>query len=460
MAGYSGPVVANGPTSFPSYQQEGNLNLNWDQPSSRIFEVDPGFMWYNPQGRNTTELFEAQHKIAATYFPQSLQYPRQYYAKTEAAGRLMESAVSGDRIGMAVFKEALSFDEFQYIMQDTLYRRMLAKWAIPRSPFKEFSHEVKVPTMYRPGKMFTLDGIETPLPLVNPGEQPTIRYPYDSGIAVRPYKYMADVEILWETILEDDLNALGDIPNRLNNAIQITMGRIFTKTYADSAGWKDSADSDPFYVTNNDKIRNPTLSSTSAAGIANVLVANTQQGTPAHAPLSPASIRAARSQMAKFLSPDGNPIDISLIHLVVPAGLQEVAATIQATTRILQERGGGLRDDGTSGLMRLEVNSNPLSGIKVHVDPYLHTVVTDTAIQDSMWMLLADKDIARPLFCHCVLAGHETPVVMRRLPNYQSIGGGPGRNLMDMQSTGFRCGLIIGTQWGDPRGAIVSLGNG
>ena len=73
-------------------------------------------------------------------------------------------------MGRSKFLEAISYDDFSYIMQDTIYRKMLGKWAVPRSPMQMFSKEIKVPTMQRPGKLFTLDGIEVPLELVNPGE--------------------------------------------------------------------------------------------------------------------------------------------------------------------------------------------------------------------------------------------------------------------------------------------------
>ena len=403
----------------PAYQATDRDHMfldNWER-SSVMNDLDRDFMYYNPRGENTGDLLREQHRIAATLFPQSMQYPRQYLAKTEAAHRVLKEALSGSRMGKAEFLEAISYDDFSYIMQDTIYRKLLGKWAVPRSPMGAFSKEVKVPTMQRPGKMFTLDGLETPLPLVHPGQQPDLRYPYDSGIAIRPYKYMADVEILWETLLEDDLNALGDIPDRLNNAVQVTMGRINTQLYADSAGWRDGAAGDPFFVTNNDKILNPSLATATAEGIANGLLANANHSTRVNAKLSLPAIQAARSQISKFLSPDGNPIDVSLVHLVVGNGQEQVAKNILGAQQYVMERSGGLQagTGANEGFVRMQVGPDVISGIKLHVDPYMHIVV-DGAIEDTMWMMLADPGLARPMFAHCYLAGYEAPFLARRIP--------------------------------------------
>ena len=427
----------------------------WMDVSTVLNDYDKDFMMYNP-----SNLIE-QQQIAAMQMPQFFATPSQYVAKTRAAVRLIEDVQHGRGgvMGRARLLEAISYDDFNYIMQDIIYRKMLEKWAIPDSPYENWSKEIKVPTMQRPGKMFTLDGIETPIPLVHPGEQPTLRSPYDSGIAVRPYKYMADVELLWETMLEDDLNALSDIPSRLTNAIKATKGRINTGTYADADGFKDSA-GDPFHATNNDKILNPTLAAASAKYIDNTLNANTQFGVPINGPISLPAIQAARTQVSKFLSPDGNPIDVKLMHLVIGNGLAEIARNILGAQSYEMERAGGLTggaNNADPGFVRMTVSKDSIAGLSLHVDPYLHVVVSTGTRADTMWMLVADKNIARPMFAHCLLAGHEMPIVQRRVPNYRGVGQNNGQNV-DWISTGFRCGFIYGTQWGDARGAVASNG--
>ena len=429
----------------------------WMDVSTVLNDHDKDFMLYNPA--NIME----QQQVAAMHLPQFFNTPAQYIAKTRAAVKLIEDVQHGRGGAMNRVRllEAISYDDFNYIMQDIIYRKMLEKWSIPDSPYENWSKEIKVPTMQRPGKMFTLDGIETPIPLVHPGEQPTLRSPYDSGIAVRPYKYMADVELLWETMLEDDLNALSDIPSRLTNAIKATKGRINTGTYADSGGFRDALGG-PFFVTNNDKILNPTLATATAKFINNMLTANNQFGIASNAPLTLPAIQAARTQVSKFLSPDDNPIDVKLMHLVVGNGMAEIARNVLGAQSYQMERAGGLEAGAgaagatSDGFVRMTVSKDSIAGLSLHVDPYLHVVVNGSKA-DTMWMLVADKNIARPMFAHCLLAGHEMPIVQRRVPNYRGVGQNNGQNV-DWISTGFRCGFIYGTQWGDARGAVASEG--
>ena len=449
-----------------------HITLENFERSSVMNDLDRDWEYYNPvqnimaKGRdlNNKTLLAEQFRIAAHHFPQSMGYPQQYMSKMDVAAGVLREALSGSRMGRAKFLEAISYDDFSYIMQDTIYRKMLGKYAVPRSPMERFSKEIKVPTMQRPGKMFTLDGIEVPLELVHPGEQPTLRYPYDSGIAVRPWKYMADVEILWETLLEDDLNALGDIPDRLNNAVQVTKGRLNTMLYADASGWR-TGDGGPFNVANNDKILNPTLAGASAAGINNILEVNNNHGTAANAKLSLPAIQAIRSQISKFRSPDGNPIDVSLVHLIVGNGLEQSARALLRAQEFVVENSGAGGQQGTAGgqgFVRARLSPEIIGGIQLHVDPYLHTIVSNGE-EDTMWMMVSDPNLARPMFAHCLLAGYETPFLARRVPQYRSIGSsgaGGGGNNIDWISTGFRIGFIYGTQWGDPRGAIASRGTG
>lgn len=421
--------------------------------SERNF-VPGGYFEYNPN--NLMEMAQ----ISSRFF-QDMSSPRQYFRKVSNFMELYNEMQNGVRGSQATFRENLSYDDFQYIMQDVLYRKMLEKWSVPRSPYRSFSREIKLPTVNRAGKMFTLDGLEGIAPVLVPGEQPTVRYPQDSAIAVKVYKYGFDVEILWETLIEDDLNALGDIPDRLNNAYQGTIGRIFTGMYADSGGFRDGAPGDPFFVSNNDKILNPSLGTSDPAGVNNVLAdwSDSSYGTPPNAQLTMPALQAARAQVSEFLSPvDRNPIDVSVTHLVVGSQLESVARNIVGAEDFVTERGGGLPGGvGTNdGLVRLRIGRNAVGTVNIHVDPYLHVVAASTQAR-TMWMLLADPGLARPLFCYAVLAGHESPLIARRIPQWRGVGSSGGTST-DWISTGFRLMFLIGAQWGDARGGIVSAG--
>ena len=421
-------------------------------------ESDRDWIMYNPS--NAVQ----QQMIASQYF-QSMAFPQQYLHKVKQATDILREAQSGRPTGIAEFKEALDQADFNYIMQDILYRKLLDAWEVPDSPYEKMSLEIKPPTPRRPGKLFTFDGLTKPFGRVNPGEVPELRYPYDSGIAITVAKYMADVEILFETYLEDDLNALSRIPDALNQAIKSTMGRIYTSNYADSTGWRDTAAGDPFFVTNNDKILNPELGSGSAAGIPNKLLANSDFGIATNAPFSIPAVDALQTQISLFLSPDGNPTDIETMYLLHGYALKQIIDNSFRATGFVSERAGGLAagsGDG-EGLFRLQMPGGQMAGITPVNDPYLHVVATANGTggvpaHRTMWGLFSNPSRGRPFFLHAKLAGYEKPVVMRRVPQYRGIDGGNVQGQMDWHSTGFRVGFFTGVQWGDARGGGVSDG--
>ena len=424
--------------------RQGSLEV--DAPWERLAD---GYMYYSPQS------FMEMAQVASTQF-QDMSFPRQYERKVHKALEIFNGVQSGSRMAKATFMEALSYDDFNYIMQDVLYRRMLDKWKVPRTPYESFAKEIKSPSLLRPAKMFTLDGLEGRAPQLMPGQQPEVRYPQDSAIGIRPYKYGFDVEILWETLIEDDLNALGDIPDRLNNAFQSTIGRLYTGLYAGPDGFRETGRGDLFRIANNDKILNPSLNDANPAGVNNKLEAWPSYNTPANGRFNLTSFQAARAQVGKFLSPvDRYPIDTSLVHMVYGSGMQGIVDNVLLGS-VTMERAGGEQAAGDNGMMRISLPAGQVS-IQKHMDPYLHVVVDDMK-EDTMWMLLADPGRSgRPLFFYCVLAGYEQPMIARRIPNYRGVGSGAG-STVDWISTGFRMMFIRGADWGDPRGGIASDG--
>ena len=297
---YLAPEVVMGGPSYPGSQQfHPNLMTNLPEPFKdgqmhRTATVQPEDRDYIATAPRT--LLE-QARNASEYFPWRIQSLNSYLRLTEDVHTMVNNALEGGRVHKAALIEAISYDDFNYIMQDTLYRQMLDRWAVPDSPFEAFSREIKIPTLQRPGKLFTLDGIEKPIGLVHPGQMPEVRHPYDSGLVIRPYKYMADIELLWETLIEDDLNALGRLPQMLDTAIKVSMARIFTQTYAKNTGFNDGT-GEIFNATNNDKITNPTLSATTAMLVENTLKANTNFGVSDNDNFSLTALQAAQTQMS------------------------------------------------------------------------------------------------------------------------------------------------------------------
>ena len=437
---------------------QGVVTSNWTNygPKDINADIPDNEFIYAPKSS------QEQMMIAAKMLPQQLGTPNAYVQKTMAAARLVEE-IRHERgmMGKAKLVEALNQADFNYIMADTIYRELVKGYGTPDSPMMVIADSKTVPTPGRPVKLFQMMGLASPLNLMNPGEVPQARYPQDTGMAITVNKYGADVYLLWEVMQEDDLGGLRDIPNRLSQAVKATEGRSMTMLYADSDGfWDDQGG--PFYVTNNDRVLNPSLAAATAKGIPNKLTANPEMRTPAEGRLTMLAIQAARTQMSKLLSPiDGNPISTKVVHLVVGVGLAEQAQNIlnaqSYTTEAIGAGGLQAASGDQNGMFRMTGSMKSISGIQLHVDPYLHTIVNGSRA-DTMWMLVADKDASFSPFYWSKLKGYEMPAMQRQLPRWQPMNGATN-SFDDRISLGFRVIHLFGSEWGDPRSVIASDGS-
>ena len=91
--------------------------------------VDDGCYIYAPKSR------EEQMRIAAHFFPAELGTPQAYARKTAACAQLMEEIkhTRGLR-SRSILQEAISHNDFTFIMGDALYRELIAGYGVPDSP--------------------------------------------------------------------------------------------------------------------------------------------------------------------------------------------------------------------------------------------------------------------------------------------------------------------------------------
>ena len=418
-------------------------------------DMPPGF--YRSEAHDT----RGQMMEAAAVRPEKLGHPAQYMQAREHLLNILEQTQKGARFGKTRFLEALSSNDLNFVFQDIIQREVMDMYEVPDSPFSQFSKMKTCDLMERPVKMFGLEGLAGPMGFLHPGEPPDKVYPYDSQVLIRPYKYGRAIKLLWEVLIDDDLGVLKDLPKFLDQSFKTTEGILNTMTYADSGGFADVAQQDVF-GTNNDKILDPALSS-SAPSVSNTLLGNAQAGTAAHAELSLPGIEAAITQLAEQLSPrDEMPINVKGVYLVVGVGLetraQNLLGALKFVTENPQQGGMSSANANAEGFIRNEFKAKALSGIRLVVDPYLH-IVADAAKARQMWMLVADPEVnPRMTFASCKLRGYEKPIIERERPLWVSVTGNEQNT--DWISTGFRQMIIHGTQWGDPRNVVASMGSG
>jgi len=279
-----------------------------------------------------------------------------------------------------LIREAMTTSDFPYLFGDVLDRQVLASYKAVDPVWKAF---VKMSTVkdFKTAYRFAITGGDQYLAEVaEKGEYPASeRDEAKYELAVK--KYGRQFDISWESLINDDLGALKDTPERFARAAVRTEHRIVTGLYARSA---------TLYTAGHGNF------SANALTIAN--------------------LETALETMVGFTDANGEPIMNRAKYLVVPPALEMTARQIltSATKMWTESAGGAATPYPTTNIVSQY-------GLTLVVDPYLPVI--DTTDGATGWYLFSDpKDIAAIEVAH--LKGHERPEICMKASDKVSIGGG------------------------------------
>jgi hypothetical protein len=241
-------------------------------------------------------------------------------------------------------------------------------------------------------------------------------------------KYGRRIPLSWETLINDDLDAFRDIPDRLGNAARRSEERFATDLYAGTTG------PDGTFFSSGNK---------------NIVTANPV--------LSVSGLQTAYTVLGSQVDTDGAPIYIEGVTLVVPPALEVVANNIINATEILAAAGGG---DGT-GNDQVRAQNWMRNRVRVMVNPWLPIITTTNG--NTSWYLFANPDAGRPAMEVGFLIGHEEPELFQKTPNAIRVGGGivsPEDGDFDTDSTEWKLRHVFGGTLMDPKSAVGSNGTG
>ncbi len=345
-------------------------------------------------------------------------------ALTEAA-KLVADVFQGKK-PVRRLQEAMTTDDFPYLFGDILDRQLLANYRATPQVYRDFLKVGRVPD-FRQVKRFGIDGAQGTLDQVHEqGEYPEAKLS-ESKYAFSVKKYGRRIPFSWESMINDDLDALKDIPQRFGKAASRTESKFATGLYVDANG-PDAT----FYTDAN----------------GNLLSAN-----PA---LSIAGLQQAIEKILSFTDSDGEPIAVDMFHLVVPPALSITARNILNATQIdVNEKGG-------TTSQRLRVNNWMTANIKLHVESYI-PIVANTTNGNSSWFLFADPSSNRPAAEVAFLTGHESPEIFIKKPDAQRVGGGnvdPMAGDFDNDSINYKVRHVFGGGKQDPKATVASNGSG
>jgi hypothetical protein len=285
-----------------------------------------------------------------------------------------------------MLREALTTSDFPYLFGDVLDRQVLAAYKAVDPVWKLFTKQSTVPRIFPQigGYRFGITGGDQFLAEVPEkmeylaSERNEARYP------VYVKKYGRQFDISWEALVNDDLGALKDTPERFARAAVRTEHRLVTGTYV--------AD---------------------LVGAANLYAAaNANSGA---LPLTIANLENSCEAMAAFTDANGEPIMNRAKYLVVGPGLEFTARQI-----LTSATKAWVNDAVAAAVAMPTANVISQYGLQLVIDPYIPLYAPNALLS---WFLFADpRDIAA-MECD-YLVGHERPEICMKASDKVSIGGG------------------------------------
>ncbi|MFN2636899.1 MAG: Mu-like prophage major head subunit gpT family protein [Gemmatimonadaceae bacterium] len=338
------------------------------------------------------------------------------------AARLYEGVLAG-RIRSTRLQEAMTTSDFPLLFGDIIDRQLLAAYQHMPVMWQSIAKRGRVRD-FRTVDRFALNGGEAVLSEVKEAAEYPAASVSEARYQYQVKKYGKRLPFSWESFINDDLDALRDMPTRLANAARYSEERFATDLFASSGG----PDATFFSVGN----------------------ANLVTGAPT---LSVAGLTTAFNALAAQVDTDGNPIYVSGVVLMVPPAKKITAMNILNATEIRAADGGG---DGT-GNNQLTVSNWLKNDITVVVNPWLPIV--DTTTGNTAWYLFANPNVGRPALEVGFLTGHETPELFQKSPNASRVGGGlvdPMDGDFDTDSIDTKVRHVFGGTLMDPKSAVAS----
>lgn len=293
-----------------------------------------------------------------------------------------------------LIREALTTSDFPYLFGDVLDRQVLAAYKAVDPVWKAFT-KMSTNKDFKTSRRFAITGGDQYLDRVGQKGEYLASERKEDYYDLLVYKYGRQFDISWEAIVNDDLGALKDTPERFARAVVRTEHRILTGLYAGNYDAVSHANAGYLY------------SDGGAADTDNAV----------EALLTIANLEAGLEFMAGVRDANGEPIQNRAKYLVVPPALEMTARQIlTSTTKMWTEHAAGAGPRAYP-----MTNTVAQMGLILIVDPYLP--IMDTTDGATAWYLFADpKDIAALEVAH--LQGHERPEICMKASDKVTLGGG------------------------------------
>lgn len=332
-------------------------------------------------------------------------------------------AIAANYPGIIRMAESMTTSDFPNLTGDVLDRMLLGKFREFPSPWRRFMKVTNTLRDFRSVDRFAVDGLEGPWAAVAEGAEFEYGSLAETAYTYAPKKYARGAKLSFEALMNDDLGAFEDIPDRLGRGGARTIARFATGLYVDSSGPHAS-----LYTATNTVTGNPVLSITSLGAAWNLLMGQ--------------------------VDADGEPIMLESLILVVPPALELTARNIVNATQINMTNTGGI-----SG-QEMVVNNWMGSRFSVEVDPYIPIIATSNG--NTSWFLFGSPGMGRPALEVGFIRGFEQPQLFQKAANTARLGGGIDPTVGDWatMATEYKAVVGFGGTRLSPLSTVASEGDG
>lgn len=348
---------------------------------------------------------------------------------TKVSSLLYESGLPAHRREY-LLREAMTTSDFPALFGDILDRSVLALYQTVPAEWRKITKR-KVNRDFRTARMFAIDGGDDLLPLIPEKSEYPASNREEIYYDLKVYKMGRQFDISWESLINDDLGALSDTPQRFAMAVSNTLHAQVITAFATNIGAVAEGSGGNLY----------------------------QVGLNASdLPLTIGNLQTACSAMRQFRSRSGMPMFNRAKYLVVPPALEFTARQILTSAQHMRLATG--TNEGPWPI------TNVISqyGLELIVDDFLPYVIGNLGknFGDTAWYLFADP-ASVPSVAAVYLAGHENPEICMKSSNKVSIGGGgdlgPLSGDIETDNVIYRLRMCFHADHLDWRGTWMSTGD-
>lgn len=364
----------------------------------------------------------AEEKLAVEAWDKRNTPSGQFMANAVEALKLFNEGMSGrNPFKKAALQEALTRADFNLYLGKAFDVEMLAAYEDITPEWRQIATPTTVKD-FKPKTFKDLFGGRGAFDKVGEGQEYKERNKDASEYEIKADKYGNRFALTFETIKDDELDGLAQLPNDLAQGAVATEDKVAFSAFV-SAGGPNTA----FWKSANGN-------------------------APANVPLTRANLQAAYVTISKRKDKNGNPVRLAgqrLLLVVPPAQLFEAEQIVSQPTIPNPEGGAGMVP-------------NPLAGkFQVVVSDWIAAINTSGKV-DTTWYILPAPGGARPALVLAKMRGQENPDIRVKADQGNRVGGGsiaPEEGSFEDDTIQYRGRHIVGGAAVDPAFTYVSVGS-